>query len=51
MARFRLRSLRRALMPNSNSTQNESVHFHSGPHGQPEVCFAHSCIRPRLEVH
>ena len=50
MARFYLRSLRRALMPNS-STHNESVHFHSGPLGQPEVCFTNSCDRPRLDVH
>jgi hypothetical protein len=48
MARFHLRSLRRALMP--NSTQNESVHFHSGPQGTPEVCFHGSCSRPQLEV-
>jgi hypothetical protein len=50
MARLHLRSLRRALKP-SSSTHNESVHFHSGPQGAPEVCFANSCSRPRLEVH
>jgi hypothetical protein len=49
MARFYLRSLRRALKP--SSTHNESVHFHSGPQGGPEVCFTHSCSRPRLDVH
>ena len=49
MARFRLRSLRRALMP--HSTHNDSVHFHSGPQGKPEVCFEHACSRPQLDVH
>jgi hypothetical protein len=48
MAQFVLRSLRRALVP--NSITNESFHFHSGPQGQPEVCFEGSCNRPQLEV-
>ena len=49
MAQFVLRSLRRALKP--SSTHNEPFHFHSGPHGQPEVCFEGSCDRPQLDVH
>ena len=46
MARFTLRSLRRALTQSTHS--KTPVHFHNGPHGQPEVCFDHSCSRPRL---
>jgi hypothetical protein len=26
------------------------VHFHSGPHGQPAVCFDAGCSNPRLDV-
>jgi hypothetical protein len=48
MARSVLRSLRRALTPRTHD--NQSVHFHNGPHGQPEVCFDHSCSRPRLNA-
>jgi hypothetical protein len=48
MARLRLRALRRALTPNTTTTH--PVHFHNGPQGQPEVCFNHSCRRPRLDV-
>jgi hypothetical protein len=48
MARSVLRSLRRALTPRTHD--NQSVHFHNGPHGQPEVCFDNSCSRPRLNA-
>jgi hypothetical protein len=48
MAQFVLRSLRRALVP--SSINNESFHFHTGPQGQPEVCFEGSCSRPQLDV-
>jgi hypothetical protein len=48
MARFRLRSLRRALTSNGPATV--PVHFHNGPQGQPAVCFDRSCGRPHLEV-
>ena len=26
------------------------VHFHSGPEGQPAVCYDRTCSRPRLTV-
>jgi hypothetical protein len=48
MARFTLRSLRRALTPHTHN--DHPAHFHNGPQGQPEVCFDRSCGRPRLEV-
>ena len=48
MARFRLRSLRRALTTRTDS--GHPVHFHNGPQGQPAVCFDRSCGRPRLDV-
>ncbi len=47
MARFTLRSLRRALTPRTHA---HPVHFHNGPQGTPEVCFEHSCSRPQLEA-
>jgi hypothetical protein len=48
MARLRLRALRRALTPTTQTTQ--PVHFHNGPHGQPAVCFDSACSRPRLDA-
>jgi hypothetical protein len=48
MARFRLRTLRRALTPTRPATP--PVHFHNGPQGQPSACFDASCGRPRLDV-
>jgi hypothetical protein len=48
MARFTLRSLRRAL---TQRTHDDPAHFHNGPQGRPEVCFDRSCGRPRLDVH
>jgi hypothetical protein len=48
MARFTLRSLRRALTPDTHG--EHPVHFHNGPQGRPEVCFEHSCSRPQLDV-
>ena len=48
MARFALRSLRRALT--SHTHDEHPVHFHNGPQGTPEVCFERSCNRPQLDV-
>jgi len=48
MARFRLRALRRALTPNTHTTDH--VHFHTGPAGQPAACFDDACRMPRLDV-
>jgi hypothetical protein len=30
--------------------QDETVHFHQGPQGQPAPCFDNSCRNPRLSL-
>jgi hypothetical protein len=48
MTRMNISALRRAIT--RRRTAAAPVHFHSGPHGQPAVCFDAACNNPRLDV-
>ena len=46
MARRLLTALGRTLFHDPND--DEPVHFHSGPTGEPAVCHVRGCPNPRL---
>jgi len=48
MTRLTISALRRAIT--RRRTAASPVHFHTGPHGQPAVCFDEGCGNPRLDV-
>ncbi len=49
MARRLLTALGRTLT--GDPTDREPVHFHSGPTGDPAVCYERHCPNPKLAVH
>jgi hypothetical protein len=45
-----IRTIRDRIRRFAADGQNEAVHFHQGPQGQPAPCFDGRCSSPRLDV-